>query len=44
VDGGGFILQGAGGWSAAGVEGKESSAAINLTCSNVTIQNFKITG
>jgi hypothetical protein len=44
VDGGGFTLQGAGGWGAAGVAGKESSAAINLTCSNVTIQNFKITG
>jgi hypothetical protein len=44
VDGGGFTLQGAGGWGVAGVAGKESSAAINLTCSNVTIQNFKITG
>ena len=44
VDGGGFTLQGAGGWGAAGVSGKESSAAISLTCSNVTIQNFKITG
>ena len=44
VDGGSFTLQGAGGWGVAGVAGKESSAAINLTCSNVTIQNFKITG
>jgi hypothetical protein len=44
VNGGGFALQGAGGWGAAGVAGKESSAAINLTCSNVIIKNFKITG
>jgi hypothetical protein len=44
VDGGSFSLQGAGGWGTAGAAGKESSAAINLTCSNVTIQNFKITG
>jgi hypothetical protein len=44
VDGAGFTLQGAGGWGAAGVSGKESSAAINLSCSNVVIQNFKITG
>ena len=38
------MLQGAGGWGTAGTLGKESSAAINLTCSNVIIQNFKITG
>ena len=44
VNGGGFTLQGAGGWGTAGVAGKESSAAINLSCSDVTIQNFKITG
>src|SRR5665647_951162 len=44
VDGGGFTLQGAGGWGPPGVKGKESSAAINLTCSNVTIKNFNITG
>ena len=44
VAGGGFTLQGAGGWGAPGVAGKESSAAINLTNNNVTIQNFKITG
>lgn len=44
VDGGGFTLQGAGGWGVAGVAGKESSAAINLTCSNVTIENFNIKG
>ncbi len=44
VDGGGFTLQGAGGWGAPGVAGKESSAAINLTKSNVTIQNFRIIG
>jgi hypothetical protein len=44
VNGGGFALQGASGWGAAGVAGKESSAAINLTCSNVIIKNFKITG
>src|SRR5665647_2198563 len=29
VNGGGFALQGAGGWGATGVAGKESSAAIN---------------
>jgi len=44
VDGGGFTLLGAGGWGVAGVAGKESSAAINLTCSNVTIENFNIKG
>ena len=44
VEGGAFTLQGPGGWGTAGVAGKESSAAINLTCSNVIIQNFKITG
>jgi hypothetical protein len=44
VDGAGFTLQGAGGWGVAGAIGKESSAAINLTCSNVIIQNFKING
>jgi hypothetical protein len=44
VDGSGFTIQGAGGWGVAGLGGKESSAAINLTCSNVTIQNFHITG
>jgi hypothetical protein len=44
VDGGAFTLQGAGGWGTAGALGKESLAAINLTCSNVIIENFKITG
>jgi len=44
VDGGAFTLQGAGGWGVAGAVGKESSAAINLTCSNVIIQNFNISG
>jgi hypothetical protein len=34
IDGAGFTLQGAGGWP--------TPAAINLTCSNVTVRNFSI--
>lgn len=34
LDGNGFTLQGAGGWP--------TPAAINLTCTNVTVQNFNI--
>ena len=41
LDGQGYLLQGAGGWGTPGVAGVESTAAIHLTCSNVTIQNFK---
>lgn len=44
LDGKGFTLQGAGGWGTPGVEGAEKTAAINLTCSNVTVRNFDISG
>jgi hypothetical protein len=44
LDGAGFTLQGAGGWGKAGVAGVETTAAIHLTCSNVTVQNFNISG
>ena len=44
LDGKGFTLQGAGGWGIPGAAGKESTAAINLTCTNVTVQNFDIAG
>ena len=44
LDGEGFLLQGAGGWGKPGVAGLENTAAIDLTCSNVTIQNFIIAG
>lgn len=44
LDGEGFSLQGAGGWGIAGKSGVESSAAINLTCSNVTVRDFNING
>ncbi|MGA3112469.1 MAG: NosD domain-containing protein [Candidatus Bathyarchaeia archaeon] len=44
LDGEGFLLQGAGGWGNPGVAGLENTAAIDLTCSNVTIQNFIIAG
>jgi hypothetical protein len=42
IDGEGFVLQGAGGWGTPGVAGTEATPAINLTCSNVTVQNFNI--
>lgn len=44
IDGAGFALQGAGGWGTPGVAGTEATPAINLTCSNVTVRNFKILG
>jgi hypothetical protein len=44
LDGEGFALQGAGGWGTAGVAGVETTSAINLTCSNVTVRNFNING
>ena len=44
LDGEGFTLQGAGGWGKPGVAGLENTAAIDLTCSNVTVQDFVISG
>lgn len=44
LDGEGYVLQGAGGWGTPGVPGVENTAAIDLTCSNVTVQNFNISG
>lgn len=44
LDGEGFTLQGAGGWGTPGTAGVESTAAIHLTCNNVTVQNFNISG
>jgi parallel beta-helix repeat protein len=44
LDGEGFVLQGAGGWGTPGIPGVENTAAIDLTCSNVTVQNFNISG
>jgi hypothetical protein len=44
LDGEGFVLQGAGGWGTPGVAGAENTAAINLTCTNVTVRNFNIWG
>lgn len=44
IDGEGFVLQGAGGWGTPGVAGLENTAAIDLTCSNVTVQDFVISG
>jgi parallel beta-helix repeat protein len=44
LDGEGFVLKGAGGWGTPGVPGVENTAAICLTCSNVTVQNFNISG
>ena len=44
LDGQGYLLQGAGGWGTPGVAGAEKTAAIHLTCSNVTVQNFEISG
>ena len=44
LDGAGFTLRGAGGWGTPGVAGNEATPAINLTCSNVTVQNFNIVG
>ncbi len=43
-DGEGFALQGAGGWGTPGVGGAENTAAIDLTCSNVTVRDFYISG
>jgi parallel beta-helix repeat protein len=44
LDGAGFTLRGAGGWGMPGVAGEESTPAINLTCSNVTVRSFNIVG
>ncbi|MGA2386281.1 MAG: hypothetical protein ABSG33_07090 [Candidatus Bathyarchaeia archaeon] len=44
LDGEGFALQGAGGWGTPGVAGAEDTAAIDLRGSNITVQNFSITG
>ncbi|HUJ84621.1 MAG TPA: NosD domain-containing protein [Candidatus Acidoferrales bacterium] len=44
LDGEGFSLQGAGGWGTPGVAGLEDKAAIDLTCSNVPVQDFVISG
>jgi parallel beta-helix repeat protein len=44
LDGEGFVLQGAGGWGLPGKVGVESSSAINLTCSHITVRNFNING
>jgi len=44
LDGEGFSLQGAGGWGTPGVAGLENTAAIDLSCSNVTVQDFVISG
>jgi len=44
LDGEGFSLQGADGWGTPGVAGLEDTAAIDLTCSNVTVQDFVISG
>ena len=44
LDGEGFSLQGSGGWGIAGVAGVEVKAAINLTCGDVIVRNFNISG
>ncbi len=44
IYGEGYALQGAGGWGTPGVPGLEKTAAINLICSNVTVQDFNISG
>jgi parallel beta-helix repeat protein len=44
LDGDGCALQGSGGWGTPGVAGLENTAAIDLTCSNVTVRNFDISG
>jgi parallel beta-helix repeat protein len=44
LDGEGNALQGSGGWGTTGVPGAENTAAIDLSCSNVTVENFSILG
>ena len=44
LDGEGFVLRGAGGWGIPGLAGRETTAAINLTCTNVTVRDFNIKG